>query len=131
MKKKINRKRNKAITIRLSPDEYKLLQDKVDESGLTQQSFIINAIKGATIASSKELDVQKDISKSFSDLVRQLRGLATNVNQMAHIANGQGIIPSTETLNKTSYEINEFRKECEDIWQLIRLLINQQKHMEL
>lgn len=131
MKKKINRKRNKAITIRLSPDEYKLLQDKIDESGLTQQSFIINAIKGATIASSKELDVQKDISKSFSDLVRQLRGLATNVNQMAHIANGQGIIPSTETLNKTSYEINEFRKECEDIWQLIRLLINQQKHMEL
>lgn len=129
MKKKVNRKRNKAVTIRMSPDELKLLQQKVDESGLTQQTFIINAIKGATISSSAEIQIQKDISKTFADLVRQLRGLATNVNQMAHIANGQGMIPSMNKLSATSNEINQFRKESEEIWQLIRSLINQQNRM--
>lgn len=131
MKNKVNRKRNKAITIRMSPDELKLLQKKVDESGLTQQAFIINAIKGATIFSSEELVVQKEISKSFADLVRQLRGLATNVNQMAHIANGQGLLPSADKLNDTACNINQFRKESEEIWQLIRSLINQQNRTGL
>lgn len=128
--RKVKRKRNKAVTIRMSNDEFNILQDKVDESGLSQQSYIINAIKGATITSSDEIAVQKEISKSFADLVKQLRGLATNVNQMAHVANGQGILPTTNELIKTSDEISQYRKECEELWLLIRSSINQQNRME-
>ena len=130
LNKKVNRRRNKAVTIRMSEDEYKTLQDKVDESGLSQQAYIISSIKGATITSSDEIAVQKDISKSFADLVKQLRGLATNVNQMAHVANGQGILPTTSELIKTSDEISQYRKECEELWLLIRSSINQQNRME-
>ena len=128
--KKVKRKRNKAVTIRMSEDEYKTLQDKVDESGLSQQAYIISSIKGATITSSDEIAVQKDISKSFADLVKQLRGLATNVNQMAHVANDQGILPTTNELIKTSDEISQYRKECEELWLLIRSSINQQNRTE-
>ena len=130
LNKKVKRRRNKAVTIRMSEDEYKTLLEKVDESGLSQQAYIISSIKGATITSSDEIAVQKDISKSFADLVKQLRGLATNVNQMAHVANGQGILPTTSELIKTSDEISKYRKECEDLWLLIRSSINQQNRTE-
>ena len=128
--KKVKRKRNKAVTIRMNENEYKILQDKIDESGLSQQAYIISSIKGATITSSDEIAVQKDISKSFAELVKQLRGLATNVNQMAHIANGQGILPTTSELVKASDEISKYRKESEEIWLLIRSSINQQNRTE-
>lgn len=70
--KRVKRRRNKAVTIRMSEDEYKTLQDKVDESGLSQQAYIISAIKGATITPSNEIEVQKEISKTFAELVKQL-----------------------------------------------------------
>ena len=130
LNKKVKRRRNKAVTIRMNEDEYKTLLEKVDESGLSQQAYIISSIKGATITSSDEIAVQKEISKTFAELVKQLRGLATNVNQMAHIANGQGLLPTTETLIQTSAEIGDYRKECEELWLLIRSSINQQNPTE-
>ena len=127
---KPNRKRNKAVTFRMTDAEYQHLLDRVEDSGLSQQSFIINAIIGATIISSDEVAVQKEISKTFSDLVQQLRGLSTNVNQMAHMANAIGALPQEKELIKTSAEISDYRKECEDIWLSIRSLINQPNHTE-
>lgn len=44
-------------------------------------------------------ELQK-LNKAFADMMRQLRGLATNVNQMAHIANGTGELPVVATLEK-------------------------------
>ena len=128
---KVNRRRNKAVTIRMTKEEFVALQAKIKESGLSQQSYIINSSLNATITPSEEIDVEKEISRTFSQLVQQLRGLATNVNQMAHVANGQGILPTQDELNKTSVQIQEYRKECEELWQSIRLSINRQNHMEL
>ena len=121
------RRRNKAITIRMNDAEYDDLQNKVKESGLTQQSYIISAIRGSSITSAKELEVIKDISKSFADHNKQLRGLATNINQMAHVANGQGLLPTVEKLDEISDKILEFRKEDDKRWRLIRQSVSQLK----
>lgn len=130
MRNKINRKRNKAVTIRMRNDEYNDLQNRVIESGLTQQAYILNAIKESTIVSSDEIAVYKDISKTLADLVSQIRGIGININQMAHVANGSGLLPTEEQLTNASAEVNQYRKECEEIWLLIRSLINQQNRME-
>ena len=127
----VNRTRNKAVTIRMTSSEYDYLQSKIRESGLSQQSYIINAIHGATVPSSDELAVLKDVSRTFADLEKQLRGLATNVNQIAHVANGLGAIPSEEELKKISAQLGDYRKESEDVWRSIRLSINQPKAVEL
>lgn len=124
------RKRSKAVTIRLTQDEYNDLKNRIDEAGLLQQTYIINAIRGATITPSDEIIVLKEISLTLAQLEQQLRGLATNVNQMAHIANSHGALPSNEELDRLSAQLSHYRMESEDIWQSIRSSINQQKVTE-
>ena len=126
---KVKRRRDIAVTIRMDENEYALLQDKVKESGLTQQAYIINAIKETPIVPLEEIIVQKEVSKSFAELVRQLRGLATNVNQMARVANGTGYLPAEKVLEETAEQISEYRRKSEMIWQLIRLSIEKHHHM--
>ena len=124
---KVKRKRNNAVTVRMNDAEYADLQNRVSESGLSQQAFIISAVRGASITPSDEIAVLKDISKTFASLERQLRGLATNVNQMAHVANGYGVVPTAQELERLSAQLGNYRKESENVWQSIRLSINQPK----
>ena len=118
--RKANRKRNIAITIRMTESEYADLQSRVTESGLSQQAFIINAVRGATITPSDGIAVLKEISRTFSEYVKQLRGIGTNVNQMAHVANGQGLLPTVEKMDEIADMILDFRKEDDNRWRLIR-----------
>ena len=128
--KKVKRRRNKAVTIRMNETEYADFQNKVEESGLSQQAYIISAVRGATITPSDEIAVLKEISKTFADFEKQVRGLGTNVNQMARVANGQGYLPVEEALVRLSDQLGNMRKESEEIWQSIRSSINQQKATE-
>lgn len=127
---KVKRRRNRAVTIRMSESEYTDFMNKVKESGLSQQTYFINAVRGTSITPSDEINVLKEISKTFANLERQLRGLATNVNQMAHIANGSGILPTENDLDRVSDQLNNYRRESESIWQSIRSLIGQQRRTE-
>ena len=127
---KVNRRRNRAITIRLNDYEYEDIMRRIDESGLTIQAYLINAARGSTITPSDEIAELKEISKTFADHEKQLRGLATNINQMAHVANGYGQLPTESELERMSAQINEYRKRSESIWQLIRSLIVQQPHTQ-
>ena len=77
------RKRDKAITIRMTEEEYALLCSKLAQTGISQQAFVINAITGIAIIPSEQTAVLKEISSTFASLEQQLRGMATNINQMA------------------------------------------------
>ena len=117
---KAKRKKNKTVTIRMSEAEYDDLQNKVKESGLTRQSYVINAISGSSITSAEELSAIKELSKEFAEHDRLLRGMATNVNQMAHVANGKGLLATAEKLEEISDKIIDVRKEDDNRWRLIR-----------
>ena len=101
-KKNPARYRNRAITVRMTDEEFLAMREKVEESGLSQQTYIIEAVTGTPILPAhgieELLSEWKDNSKDLSDLSRQLRGLGTNVNQMARIANGYGDLPSEQTV---------------------------------
>ena len=117
---KAKRKRNKAVTVRMKDSEYTELMGKVNESGLSQQDYIIRAIHGGTIKSAEEIAELKETNKIFADFVKQIRGMGTNLNQMAHVANGQGMLPTENKLEDVLEQIGDFRKEGENIWLLIR-----------
>ena len=124
---KTNRTRNRAVTVRMSDTEYDSLRNKVSDSGLSQQSYIINAALDSSVTSSDTINELKCISRTFAGVEQQLRGLGTNVNQMAHIANGIGMIPSTRELEHISDQVTEYRKECDQVWQSIRSSIPKQR----
>lgn len=114
------RKRNKTVTIRMNDAEYDVFQNKVKESGLTHQSYVISAISGSSITSAEELAAIKELSKEFAEHNRLLRGMVTNVNQMAHVANGKGLLATVEKLEEISDCITDIRKEDDNRWRLIR-----------
>ena len=123
------RKRNKAVTIRMTEEEYDLLCSKLEQTGVSQQSFVISAITGAAVIPSEQTAVLKEISFTFASLEQQLRGMATNINQMARIANSRNYAPGIRVLEKLSREISGYRKDSEEIWQSIRSSIAQQRAM--
>lgn len=120
----VKRKRNRSVTIRMNDSEYSDFKNRVKESGLTEQSYVIDAIQKAKITSNDEIVVLKNISKTFSEYVKQVRGIATNINQMARVANSQGFLPVRNTLNQLSKDISDIRKDGEQVWQLIRSSIH-------
>ncbi|MGO5082761.1 plasmid mobilization protein [Oliverpabstia intestinalis] len=124
------RKRNYTITIRMNKAEYELLQNKVKESGQTQQAVVIHAIAGLKIVSVEEVEELKKLNQMLAEILSQLRGATTNLNQIARKMNMDGFIPRTDVLYYLNQNILKYRKESEKIWQSIRQLISGQILME-
>ena len=123
------RKRNYAVTIRMNKAEYELLQRKVRESGRTQQAVVIAAIADLKITSAEEIKELKKMNELLAEILRQLRGAASNINQIARRMNSDSFIPRGDYLTKINENIIQYRRECEEIWRLIRQLISGQIHM--
>ena len=123
------RKRNRIISIRVSDQEYDIIQKKLSETGLTQQAFILKAVEGATISTAEDKQQLKEINLKLSDLLKQIKGIGVNINQMAYRANAYRELPTVQKLSEYQNENEKLRREAETIWQSIRQLISQQKHM--
>ena len=123
------RKRNRTISIRVSDQEYDIIQKKLSETGLTQQAFILKAVEGATISTAEDKQQLKEINLKLADLLKQIKGIGVNINQMAYRANAYRELPTVQKLNEYQNENEKLRREAETIWQSIRQLISQQKHM--
>lgn len=126
----MSRKRHKAVTVRLSEYEWNSLEERIEESGQNKQSYMINALLGAEIAPKEEINIWKDIAGQLSELVKQLRGIATNINQIAHKANATGELPLINALEEINEQVAEIRKAGDQIWLSLRQLIAKQKVMQ-
>ena len=120
------RNRSNCVSIRYSDEEYKVLQEKIKESGQTKSAYIINATLNGKVSSADDVQEMKEQSKLLSDIYKQLRGMGTNLNQMAHVANGKGIIPSADKLKEIERKVVAVKKEVDDIWQSTRQSIGRQ-----
>lgn len=86
------RKRNYTVTIRMNKAEYDLLQNKVKESGQTQQAVVIHAIAGLKIASAEEVEELKTL------------------NQIARKMNTDGFMPREDILYYLNKNILKYRR---------------------
>lgn len=120
------RNRSNCVSIRYSDEEYKVLQEKIKESGQTKSAYIINATLNGKVSSADDVQEMKEQSKLLLDIDKQLRGMGTNLNQMAHVANGKGIIPSADKLKEIERIVVALKKEVDDIWQSTRQSIGRQ-----
>ena len=120
------RKRNHTVTIRMNEKEYALLQQKIKESGQTQQAVVLAAIKNVEFVSEEVEEELKVLSQRLGETNRLLRGATTNINQIAHHMNAGGFYPREDVFNSLNENISGYRKECEKIWRSIRQLISGQ-----
>ena len=120
------RNRSNCVSIRYSDEEYKVLQERIKESGQTKSAYIINATLNGKVSSADDVQEMKEQSKLLLDIDKRLRGMGTNLNQMAHVANGKGIIPSADKLKEIEREVVDVKREVDDIWQSTRQSIGRQ-----
>ena len=66
----------------------------------------------------------------LADLLKQIKGIAVNINQLAYKANAYGELSAERQLKEYSLQTEKLRKEADEIWRLIRQSISQQRHTE-
>ncbi len=120
----MSRRRKKEILVRMTEEEYALLSQKVLSSGQTMQSYMLGAALSGKITSSDEISEMQKKNRLLEDMDKQLRGMGTNLNQMAHVANGQGAIPDAEKMVQIAEEVRQIRGEVMDEWRSTRQSIN-------
>lgn len=103
-----NRTRPKQIVIRLSEEEYQKVKSQVLKSGMKQQEYLIKAITDQPISNMDGLKA----------VVPEMKKAGTNLNQITRKINS-GEVPSNETFL-------QLKKEYEEVWQLLKQLIQEQ-----
>ena len=101
----MNRTRPKQIVIRMSEEEYNQVKTNVALSGMRQQEYLIKAVTNQTITN---MDGVKEI-------VPELKRVGNNLNQLAKKANEGKGVPLAE--------VEQMKKELDEIWQLLRRCI--------
>ena len=121
------RKRNHTVTIRMNDSEYGDFNKKVEQSGQTKQSYLLNAVLGATILPAEEIQELKRLNQLMAEENNQLRAIGVNVNQLTRFTNRVGIAPQYRELYEILDLLKKDRKEREGLWQSIRQLLTRQK----
>ena len=96
--------RTKKMTFRLTDEEYSIIKNKVQESGISQQQFLLKT------ALEKEIICIKE----FQALMLQIKRIGVNINQIARHMNETGAVTNTE--------IAEVKEGLNQIWQLLNQL---------
>lgn len=78
------RKRQIKISVRLNEQEHEHLKQQAEISGYPMEPFIRTLIMG--------VNLRPRSPDELSDLLRQLTGIGTNINQIAKVANASGYV---------------------------------------
>lgn len=99
----MNRTRPKQIVIRVSEEELAQIKEKVEQSGKSQQQYIIEAL------------TQKQIinTDGVKEILPELKRIGNNLNQIAKRCNEGGMLPTEAEIRKHGEELNK-------VWQLLR-----------
>lgn len=116
MRSKPHRKRNKSATVRMTKTEYQNFEDKIADSGLSKQTYMLRALLDAPISPSSELQGISSLNTILETNELCLRNLGNNVNQMARKANSKGEKPTIDQLTEISDTIKKFREENYETW---------------
>ena len=104
----MNRTRPKQIVIRVSEEELAQIKEKVEQSGKSQQEYILSCVLNKPITN----------TDGIKELIPELKRVGNNLNQIAHALNGSSYY---------SYNlITENQKELTEIWQSLKQFLQKQ-----
>ena len=111
------RKRPIELKFRLSEDEYVLLQKNLAEAGMSRNAYLVRLITGAQLYPKDQL-IQLNLE--FSIMNRLIRGIGTNINQLAKISNTNRQAPSVKLLLDMSQDVRVMKSNLDDLWEETR-----------
>lgn len=100
------RKRNHRIVFYLNEQEFEMLDRKVKRTNLSREAFLRKVIQDIQIKEAPPVDLPQ--------FIREIRRLGNNINQIAMIANAQGLL-----------EIPQLRKELIELREIEKLIVSQ------
>ena len=113
----MGRKRPIELKFRLSEEEYKMLQRKLAEAGMNRNSFLVRLISDVTIFPKEQL-IQ--LNQECTMMSRLLRGIATNINQIAKAANISKVVPSAALLVDMYQDVLTLKHNLQPLWEEVR-----------
>ena len=113
----MGRKRPIECKFRLSPEEYEMLQRKTAEAGMTRNAYLGRLISGATIFPKEEL---MRMNLEYFMMNRLLRGIGTNINQIAKVANSMRSAPSEPMLLDMHQDVQILKNNLQPLWDKTR-----------
>ena len=103
------RKRNVQINIRISEAEAEQLRKKVEQSGMSQQEYILSCVLNKPITN----------TDGIKELIPELKRVGNNLNQIAKKLNENGYVDYKQELPNTMKEVRE-------VWQLLKQYLQKQ-----
>lgn len=114
-------KRPIEVKLRVSQEEWNMIYKRmVDAKTKSRNDYLTKLIRGTTLFPRVEIETTNLMIKG---LMRQLRGISTNINQLAKAANTTGDIPSIEMLNEIKSEIKQMTEEAGSLWDRLRVML--------
>lgn len=101
------------LKFRLSQDEYELLQKNLSEARMNRNAYLVRLITGATIFPKDQL-IQLNLEHTMMN--RLLRGIGTNINQIAKTANANHATPSAALLTDMYQDVQTLRNSLGPLW---------------
>ena len=114
-------KRRKEIKLRLTDQEFAALTDMVKKSGLSRNAFLVRMIKQQTIY---PVDTLSKTNEMLAALLAQLRGMATNMNQIAKIANTRKEVPAMNYLRYILAAVQNLKEESQPVFTSLREVLH-------
>lgn len=111
------RKRAKEIKFRVNEQEWELLQKKIQEAGISRNEYLIKLITDTPIFPKSDLE---QMNQLLNNQNQQIRGVATNINQITKIANSIKATPTVTQLDFIRMDINQMRIELVKLWTVVR-----------
>ena len=102
------RNRNIKINVFLNEDENKILNEKVKKSGLNKSEFFRKIIL--------DYQLKEKPDEKFYEILSQLRGMATNLNQMARTYNKYQGYMREDKINPLLNQIQNFILALEEVY---------------
>ena len=106
------RARNIQMTIRMMPEEKDFIMKKMRKSGL--DNFNLYALKMLIVGEVKNVDLTH-----YHELAREVSSIGKNINQIAKYTNAHHGVHALE--------IADLQDRMEDIWQLLKLNLSEQR----
>lgn len=109
----MGRKRPIECKFRLSPEEHERLQKKLAEAGMNRNTYLVRLISDAAIFPKDQL-IRMNLE--FQMMNRLLRGISTNINQIAKVANTNNATPSADLLADMYQDVQTLRKNLQPLF---------------